>query len=241
MRMFVLGDVALWRRARFVCLASWLVMALTACGGGMDKERRQAIEKNYNDLMAINDPLCLYDGPFPMNVNEAQFHCRDCEKLLDAALVRKDPAENGNGPDIYSLTDFGKSVYQNDADTDANAAWDSQATLYHLPNRTDAPIRTSRPRFCFGRTRLFEITKSLAPMRLGSDEFQSVKIVPTVIGPHEKLFSADLQPLELPCSKAPEPGKPTLCDERLVNFQILSNGEMEIRDDVRYGAWVDER
>jgi hypothetical protein len=94
--------------------------------------------------------------------------------------------------------------------------------------------------FCFARAQVHAVVDALAPQNLGADNFQSFKIVLALREINELLYDPRFSAWTKGCNTRPEPGKAALCDPRIATFVRYPNGEVELRDDVRYGAWVNQ-
>mgnify|MGYP000863711515 FL=1 len=184
-----------------------------------------AIESEFGDA----DPVCLRDvGPFPINPKSRflPFGCTDCETLVEAKLIRKDPASGE-----YVLDKLGKAHYQE--------RMDPRSVLH----RTDIRRKdVSRPRLCFGQTRVHALVEALPAIPFGSQKAISVRIIPEIRDPAPFLFTAEARALGLPEPKQEKPGAPWLLPPQIVSF-ITDHGDKIAYFDnsLRYGKWINEK
>ena len=212
-------------------LIALIVMMFNSGGKTIRPETAVKLKAQFDDLTALFDPLCIVEGPFPKPTHE---FCFQCEKLLSAKLIEK---REGN----YALTPFGRSIYRQDADARFNAAYRKQnerAKRSQTLTLIQQAMLSKRPRFCLGETYAETLVDALSVMELGTERYQSAKIVPGVRDPHPDILDERLAPLAIPCASA-QAGKPMLCKQQLVTFQYFRD-EVEFTD-VRYGPWVNEK
>ncbi len=212
-------------------LIALIVMMFNSGGKTIKPETAAKLKAQFDDLTALYEPLCIAEGPFPKPTHEI---CFQCEKLMSAKLIEK---REGN----YELTQFGRSIYRQDADVRFNAAvrkQNARAKPSYKPTEAQQALLLKRPRFCLGETYAETLVDALGVMELGADRYQSAKIIPGVRDPHPDILDPRLAPLAIPCAPAVA-GKPMLCKQQLVTVQYFRD-EFEFTD-VRYGPWVNEK
>ncbi len=220
---------------RLLVIFTWVT--LCACTPKPSAETIERVRADANRVFDEFDPMCIYQGPFPWRQRDQFIGCDRCDELVRAGLVTKRVVE---GESTLELTAEGKALYRNDVDVAYKTVVEERRRQL---GSTDAPPPEKafkRPRLCFGKTRFHSITEMLAPMGDGSEKFQSFKIVREVTDVKPQLYDAAYAEFTAGCNRRPEGSKPALCDAAIYNFVYYGDGLVELRNDVRYGAWVNE-
>jgi hypothetical protein len=138
--------------------------------------------------------------------------CMDCARLLDFELIKRAQYKFEPG---FVLTAEGQSLYRETAD--------------------------GRAEFCFAKSEFHSVAEVLAPMEINAEKYQSFKIVLALTDINELLYDPRYIEITKGCNTKPEPGKPALCAPRIATFARYPNGEVELRNDMSYGKWINEK
>jgi hypothetical protein len=196
------------------------------------------IEKTYRDQ--DSEPLCIYAGPFPLELRNKFKRCDHCEDLVAAGLLTKETVEEDKFSfERFDLTESGSAHYEEEADPELLARVKRRLEARGEKREPDADA-LANPRLCFGKERFHHIAEALGPFHLGADTYVSVKVVAEVKDPSPLLWDPKLAPLKLTIPPKPKPGEPVLQLPRIVTFRMMPGDRAEI-DNMRYGAWVNEK
>lgn len=217
-----------------------LILAAASIGACTPKPSAETIERVRGDANRVFDefdPMCVYQGPFPWRESLHPLGCDKCDELVRAGLVAKRETE---GEAVFELTADGKALYRDDIDTAYKTVVEERRQKLGSSDAAPPEKAFKRPRLCFAKTRFHSIADMLPPMDDGAEKFQSFKIVREVTDIKPQLYNAAYAALTAGCNRRPEGAQPALCDVAIYNFVYYGDGLVELRNDVRYGAWVDE-
>jgi hypothetical protein len=214
-----------------------LCLLLAACEPKPSPETIERVRADVDRVFAEADPMCIYQGPFPWTYRQYTIGCDRCEQLIRAGLVVK---QQRDGEAVFELTADGKALYRQDVDIPYRELVEARRRGQGLT--ADASLNEriyKRPRLCFAKTRFHSITAMLAPMKNGSETFQSFKVVSELSEIDDRLYAPTNAFFTAGCNRRPAAGQPALCDPAIFTF-VYYDGQVELRNDVRYGAWVNE-
>lgn len=197
---------------------------------------QKGIQAKYtNEFKAkINEEIkymaCVKEGPFPFSSSTGRqsasssyvtHNCEKCDVLYQAGLLSKEVIENPPAPGQgsqksgfdtrYELTDLGNSVY--------------------TVGTSDGPYSKDPSRFCFGKARVNEITRTIGPVMLGGVQNIGIRYVAVLDNPHPFLNEPQAQLLGLPLPK----GTPPLYPEANVTAVFYSQKEFELDGSLKLG------
>jgi hypothetical protein len=216
-------------------LACVLLAGCRFPGDALNAETRAKMKTVYDEAMIEREPLCVDAVKFPFRGGGSE-RCDKCQALEQAgALERRIEGESVT----YSLTEAGRPLYRFEPDAEYVELVRKRFERQHMDREVDEKM-LSRPRICFGRTRFHHIDETLAPMRLGGNEYISVKLVAEAQDTSGLLRDPRLSALGIPLPPAPaEPGAPLLYPPRVTTFEFVNGDPLPSLSDMRYGAWVD--
>lgn len=147
---------------------------------------------------AIANMACVNEGPFPFSSRNGRqsatssyvtHTCDKCDVLYQAGLLSKEvieytpeqAAQENQKPGFetrYELTDLGKNVY--------------------IQGSGDGPYSKDPSRFCFGKARVKEITRTIGPVMLGNTKNIGIRYVAVLENPHPFLNDPRAKILGIP-------------------------------------------
>ncbi|MCI4566708.1 hypothetical protein [Lysobacter sp. CFH 32150] len=231
-------------RCNGMFLAALLMLA--GCGGGgmsLPDEKLARVREAVDEGLIAYEPLCIEAGPFPYRNDREHKGCDRCQALHAAGLLERrvvdGPVENYVE---YVLSPLGESAYRVAPDPEFLALLRKRYAQMGQPDRVPDEKQLAKPRMCFGTTRFHSVTDALAPIWFGGSKVFSVKLVYEAKDTSGHLFDPQIATLGLSIPPRPEPGQPALYPARVMTFaeHPAYGDELEMRDDVRYGRWVNE-
>ncbi|WP_137935825.1 hypothetical protein [Chitinivorax sp. B] len=181
--------------------------------GEIEARYKQPIISQLSDQLKKQSPLCIYEGPFPIQPDRT---CLYCNTLLNAGLI--DKQESGNDARYtYSLTAAGKVAYRDDP---------------------EPGISEPRPRLCMGDASLDSIVDALPSMELGGIRYLSFKYRIRVANPHPWLKDKGIPAMQIPKLV---PTENVLDEVYTTTARIIPNStDIEFDSGFRYGRWVNK-
>lgn len=201
----------------------FLVIKIPSC-----ISQKGQVAKHMDEFIArINDDIsqqaCVKEGPFPFssrygrqsgNSRHVSYTCEKCDILFQAGLLDKEVIEYTPAPGArdnqkagfetrYELTELGNSVYD--------------------PGSSDDLYSKDAPRFCLGKARVKQITRTTGPVMLGGVKNIGIRYVAMLDNPHPFLHDprAKLLGIPLPAGDPPlypEANVTAVFDERKVFY-----------------------
>ena len=174
---------------------------------------------------------CVKEGPFPFssssgrkseNSSYVTHTCEKCDVLYQAGMLSKNVIENPSAPGAqgsqvsgfdtrYELTELGNSVY-------------TQGTR-------DGPYSKDPSRFCFGKARVKEITRTFGPVTLGGVNNIGIRYVAVLENPHPFLNEPQAKLLGIPLPK----GSPQIYPEANVTAVFYNKNDFELDGSLTIG------
>lgn len=226
-------------------LSCLLALTIVGCDGGasLPAEKLARVRTAIDEMLIANEPLCLDAGPFPYRGGRESGGCDRCQMLHAAGLLERrivdEPAEQYVE---YVLSPMGEKVYRVKPDPEFLALVRERFAKRGEASRAPDMKHLEKPRMCFGATRFHSVTDALAPIWFGGSRAFSAKLVYEAKDTSGLLFDSRIAALGLPIPVPPEPGSPALYPPQVMSFtEVMGSGdELELRDDLRYGPWVNE-
>lgn len=138
----------------------------------------------------IEHLACVNASYFPFSSRDRPNEgCFGCDRFVTAGLLTKEEVEDPfasdtperyrSEPEIrFELTELGKSAYE--------------------PGNENSPHSKDRPRFCFGRAHVKEITHVYGPAMNGNVKMYGIRYIAELEDPNPFLFDPRAKGLEIP-------------------------------------------